>query len=353
MQPGPRDQKDSRMQDIDFGLTDAEYWSTPIPTPKDLIRQLWKTKRDTLAIGAPSLVALNQRETLPLAVLRAGPYDALAKFGLRDHALVTVVDLERNRVLLGRIPSKPTAKAKPPSESPNIREGDGSEYRNVELRNALELPWRPATLIATVIARDLSSNRVTITLGPSSGSYQDPEVARFIANQWQRATPTAVSPRAGTSLPRYEQMAGSPEIPAECGVVLRQPNVAVNSAGASSILRGAFRLRVREHERVKAEIVEGAGRREVPTAVVGITLVVTGSNHPTVGVLRLDVPSWDKLDAKEPIATGYFAIDLLTEKLIGPRTQTYFVYAFSGEHLVGPISAALVADTTSVTPFGR
>jgi hypothetical protein len=341
------------MQPYDFGLADSEYWTAPTRTFSDVVSKLWATNREAIAIGAPRFVALNQRENLPLVIIQAGPDAALAKYRFSDHAIIAAVDLERNSVYLGGIRLEPGVRHDPLPDPSEVTEGNDSDYYIVDLRGDLEVEWRPATLIATVIARDLQSNRVRIELGKSPGSYHDEEVERFLAGQRQKATPTAVSPKAGTSLPRYEETAGSPEIPAACGVALRPPNVAVNSPGASSILRGAFRLRVREHERVKAEVVEGTGRREVPTAVVGITLVVVGGVHRATKVLRLDVPSWDKLDPKEPIATGYFAIDLLTEKLIGPRTQTYFVYALSGEHLVGPIEAALVADTTSVAPLGR
>jgi hypothetical protein len=331
------------MEDFDFGLCDADYF-TVRKAPKEAVRKLWALDRHVVKIGAPRFVALEQRHKLPLLVVRTGPNRELYKFRFTDHAMISVVDLDKNSVYFGPVFTEADVESKAPLDPANIPEGGGSENYVTDLREELGVAWHPATLLATVLTRDMVSNRVRIELGKSPGAYHDKEVERFLASEHERATPIAVSPAAGKNLPSYAKISGSPEIPAEFGVALATTRVVVAKQGWTSILRGAFRLRVREHERVKVPVVEGTGREESPTAVIGITLVVTGSDLAEASILRLDVPSWDPLAPKDPVATGYFALDLRAQNLVGTRPQTRFVYALSGEHLTGPVPTALVSE---------
>jgi hypothetical protein len=343
----PKGRSNTLMPDIDFGLRDSDYWKDPTRTMWDVVEKLWKLKRDVVALGAPQFVSLGRRRTLPVFVMRAGPYAELFKYHFIEHAMIAVVDLERNQVRLGpvfREDNAEEAEATAPSDEAKIPEGNGSENCVVDLRKDLGVEWRPATLLVTVIARDLVSNRVRIELGESPGVHHDKEVERRIADERKRATPVKVSPAAGKTLPCYAETGGSPKIPEEFGVAITLPQVVAAKPGWTAIMRGAFRLRVREQERVTTPVVEGAGRDEPPTAVVGITLIVMGNDMAEGSMLRLDVPSWDKLDPKDPIATGYFALDLRERHMIGTHPQTRFLYALSNEHLTGPVPTALVVD---------
>jgi hypothetical protein len=80
------------------------------------------------------------------------------------------------------------------------------------------------------------------------------------------------------------------------------------------------------------------------TAVIGATLIVVGSDVSQPTVLPLAIPSYDKVGgtAKKPVATGYFSLDLLRVGRIANTAQTYFLYLFSGKHMVGPVLSALV-----------
>ena len=44
--------------------------------------------------------------------------------------------------------------------------------------------------------------------------------------------------------------------------------------------------------------------------------------------------------------TGYFAIDLLATGLVPTAEQTSFIYAYSGEHMTGPVPCAVVSEAS-------
>jgi len=95
---------------------------------------------------------------------------------------------------------------------------------------------------------------------------------------------------------------------------------------------------------VKHVLKQKLDREKPHTAIVPITLVLTGSDRPAPVVLPLKLPSYDPVDrnADSAIVSGYFAIDLCKLSDIAAIEQTVFIYAFSGEVMVGPVPIALV-----------
>jgi hypothetical protein len=76
--------------------------------------------------------------------------------------------------------------------------------------------------------------------------------------------------------------------------------------------------------------------------VLAVSLLIVGADEAIPTVVRLLVPSTDRVPGAGAEVSGHFAVDLL--ELPGmPRVgQTYFVYALHGEHLAGPVPMALV-----------
>jgi hypothetical protein len=79
------------------------------------------------------------------------------------------------------------------------------------------------------------------------------------------------------------------------------------------------------------------------TAVIPITLVVTGSRLADPYVLHMRVPTTDAISGDDPEVTGRFTLDLLAFKDNAMRGQTNWIYAFSGGHCAGPVAAALLS----------
>jgi len=331
-----------------FGLSDDEFWTAPRRTAMAVAQRLWGEGRDVTAIDAPRSVPIDKRTTLPVVVYRAGSYRDLWALSFADRALITAVDLEQNRVFAGPVVNEadvePPAEPIDPDQAPK---GDTTDSAVVDLREVVDLPWQPSTYVVTVILRDMVSNRVRVELGKSASTYHDDEVAKFLAAHKAEATPPHIHPVPGDPLPSYGAIDGSPAVPDAPGISFAADRVVVLDQSARCVLRGAFRLPARSHEIVKPERREasgqGTGTTPPPTAVVAITLLATGGDDATATLLRLDVPSWDPIDPANPIVTGHFALDLLSSSLLPHRAQTYFLYAFSGDAMVGPVPAALVS----------
>jgi hypothetical protein len=305
----------------------------------DVVQRLWKGGRDALAIGAPRTVALDLRETLPLVVYRGAPYRDLWSMQMEGRAQVVAVDPVRNRAYLGAVRVDENPEEQAPRDPALAPKGDGSETAVLDLRESLGLPWEPSTLLVTVLLRDIVSNRVKVELGKSPGGFHDEEVEKFLAAEAGRMHPKGASPAPGNPLPSYRRVDGSPETPAAPGIALAADRVVVMKPGQASVVRGAFRLPVRLHERAAP-----GGASGDPTAYVGITLVVTAGDEAGCTAYRLDAPTWDRLDAQSPVATGWFALDLRAAGMLPDRPQTYFVWAFADESMAGPVPTALVSE---------
>jgi hypothetical protein len=157
-------------------------------------------------------------------------------------------------------------------------------------------------------------------------------------------------PPAPASPELVKELEGAPAIPAEEGIAFAVDRVVLNKPGARSLLKGAFRLKAR-----KAEIVPPANAATPerplpeygeprPTAIVPITLVCLGTVGNAPSVLRLRVPSFDKVAAEGDAITGQFAIDLLADKNLAARPQTFSIYGFAGEPMTGPHTFATVTE---------
>jgi hypothetical protein len=113
-------------------------------------------------------------------------------------------------------------------------------------------------------------------------------------------------------------------------------------------LRGAWRLPLRVQDIVRDAdasvehmVARGHGR---PTAVVPMTLLLTGPDSVRDLEVSLAVPSFDPVDPAAPPAevTGCFALDL-HELFAEPATpQPWFLYAFSREVMSGPVRSTLI-----------
>ena len=113
--------------------------------------------------------------------------------------------------------------------------------------------------------------------------------------------------------------------------------VSIYKPGAQSILRGSFRLAV-------PSAFYQAGGNDTPTAVVPITLVLTGNDLVGPFVAPLRVATYDKIDknAPESIVTGQFAVDLFALEETSKVVQTYTLRAYSGWIRSDAVLAAVI-----------
>ena len=110
--------------------------------------------------------------------------------------------------------------------------------------------------------------------------------------------------------------------------------------GLRWVLSGAYRLSI-DGNHVVHRPVSG----ESATAVVPITLAMTGLQVPGPIVIGLRLPSLSRIKPSEktPIVEGHFSINLLTLPGVRRIPGTFYVYAVSGDTLSAPATTALVS----------
>ncbi|MEM7152733.1 MAG: hypothetical protein AAF799_07815 [Myxococcota bacterium] len=332
------------MTDERFGLNDDEFWTDPTRTVMDVAERLWDQGRDSIAIDGPTRVEIDKRDSLPAMVVRAGTTQDIFTLDFNIHAFVTAMDLERNYFYVARINDDEDPEEEDELPAEEDLDGEMTDTATPDLREKLDLPWQTGRLRLTAIMRDRVSNRVDVQLTQSAEVYQDEAVAQFLAQQARKTPAPEVRPQLGEGpLPSYTAGPQSLPIPDERGVSLRVDRVTVIEPGAQCRIDGSFRLVPHDHERVK-QIIDSPITPGTPTtAVVGITLLVVPADGVGTKILRLFVPSTDTIDPADPEVTGVFAIDLVAHRGM-QAAQTYFIYAFSSEHMEGPFPAALVSQ---------
>ncbi|MCO5165342.1 MAG: hypothetical protein M9894_03115 [Planctomycetes bacterium] len=356
-----------------LGLAEADLWGDPRAREDVVIDRLIDEGFLGVAVEAPARVTLGARATLPLVGVEAAPLSGAGGWAPVRLAAVACASALETREVRAAL-AVPPADAGPPSFPP---EGDlpaleGAQYEmfEVDLRERLRLPWRPGTWVVGLLVREQVTNRVTVTLAPGAPGFVDPAVAALLSARPRPRYPQPVWPRPapGKPLPAYAPRPDSPPVPEAPGIALAVERLVMDTDDAQVVVRGSFRLGVLEREVVRPgdpadaallETLAEDARAEAlrdglawqdpgdpeATAVVPITLVVTGAERPAPLVVRLQVPVRQPIDptADAPEAMGHFALDLLAveggERL---RGQTSFIYALCGDVLAGPAAVAVV-----------
>jgi hypothetical protein len=325
---------------VSLELSDADYWTAPDKQLFALLDPLSDAEFDGVLIGAPRFVDLARRSTLPLVVIRAGTDAQRAELDIRMLGLIVAVELEHGVLRVAKAFDTSDVEDDD-DEEPG--EGYSAELETVELRELLEIDWRPSSYAIHFLLRDRLSNRVVVRLGERG--YRDDAVERLLAErraaERQAALLWPVLPLADV-----QAQAESPALPSELGVELRADRVVVLEPGARCMVRGSFRLSIHGRELVAADdplVLDSSPVSPKIHAVVGVTLVVVGSksNDKLVLPLRLPCITSPEQHGDELIATGYFTIDLLALGM-SRAAQTHFIYAFTRALACGPVLAALV-----------
>ena len=252
---------------------------------------------------------------------------------------------------------------RPPADSrPEPGAGfTGSVYRS-EVVEKLGVPWERGTYSVRALIREKASNVCSCTLGSSGADFRDDPLETYIEERRRNraATVEPVWPPLPTirgaitraleggvdPFPNYKQRSDSPALPDEDkeGLELSVDRVAELGGGRRCLLRGAFRLHVRPDERVPFDPETG---RLVDVGVAGTTamvlvhLVVTSAGDDGFTEISLRLPTSDPVPPEGGLATGYFNLDLFSLPGFRLVSDTYFISAFSGEHVRGPIPVGI------------
>jgi hypothetical protein len=343
-----------------FGIEDRDFWSDPWKTRDDLLLEYVGGGKAVTLLDAPKRVSLESRASVPLLVLHSAATNHVFACPIESNGIL-VAARHHDRAVFARLATQPPSGA---GGAP----GPGFEGRTlmIDLLDRFSIPLEPSKYTAWIVMRDQISNPVTIELVKET-SFEDPEVIAFIERMRKTRSPAPVVPPPGYPLPSYQRQKETPAVPRETGVAITAERVLLWTPDAQAVLRGSFKLSLKKGERVppwpplpheypgESTLrvgVDGLSGNKTPagaaiaqpTAIVPITLLVTGSKDAGPILIRLRVPSYDPFDEKKESAeiTGCFALDLLADSAMFDEAQTLFVYAFAGPELAGPVLIGLV-----------
>ena len=328
-----------------YKLADAAFWTSDDRGADRLGTELVGEYQGIL-VDAPRRVPIDQRQTLPAGIYYLGSIRELATVRLEKHGVITLMDVTHNRLSAvngGRTRPETDIIERKPVDPSKMAEGDMSTVLSVELRKLFGIPWKPARYLYTVLLRDKVSNRAEIELCQSASCYVDPEVVKYQEAQRAKVNAQAAQPRPGVPLPSYRRQPESPPLPEQPGLSVTAARLVDLDREPRWLVRGAFRLKPLPEETVKPGWTDpfytARAAEPKPVAVVGITLLVTGADDGSFYVFPLQVPAFGRVGQ---VVTGYFALDALQLPNAPRKPQTYFIYAFSGETMAGPLASALV-----------
>jgi hypothetical protein len=324
-----------------LGISDSDFWSQPFKKPA----RPQGPVPPGIVLAVPTRVALGARQSLPVLIRRRSSLKDDYALPFARHALVHAVDLDRNELYSGLAVVVDNV-VYPQIDSDELERMNDSEvtrYEVSDLRTRIDLPWRPAQLLVTATLRDKISNSRRVQLGAGPAGYEDPAVTEFLEAQRGRKPPPEPCPLPGDPLPAYTKLEDSPPAPKQAGIAVGGDRVTVLADGAQTRIFGSMRVPIRKQDLVPAE----AEAEE--KAVVAVHLVLVGADDAEVSHFRLRVPIYGEAVPGE-LAVGYFAFDLLSRVIVAEKAQTYFLYGFCRDVVMGPSPFAFV--TRDMLPPG-
>ncbi len=334
-------------------LQDVEFWGNCTRTEQEVTSRISAEGVLGLLVDGPKRVLMSQRNTVPVAGYFVRTLRDDIAIDQERQMLVAAVNLETNFLIAGlaldtgKMPA-PT----PPRPSKDPGEGVTLNLFKFDLRRAVNLSWQPGKYSVIVILREFLSNPVNIELAYDGASRAKTDSIKSPQGQEAAAAPDAAhliypltNPAGGvTQQPDYRRRELSPPIPGKPGIDFRVDRTVHMEPGTACMLHGSFRLPVLSRERTEPS----AGGSSQVTAIVPITLVVTGHDIPGPWIIRLQIPSYDQAVVRGPSAqaTGYFSFDLLQLPEFPRRATTYFLSAFNGEFVTGPKPVTLTAGNS-------
>lgn len=123
-------------------------------------------------------------------------------------------------------------------------------------------------------------------------------------------------------------------------VVVAREGAEIGVHGSFRVPRRAARMTSQEHRDALAD------QGPLPTAIVPISLVLTGTANAGPILFELRVPSYDPPDqvTNTGEVTGCFSLNLNALGRLTADPQTYFLYVFTHEHMVGPTAIGVVDE---------
>jgi hypothetical protein len=266
---------------------------------------------------------------------------------LDDLVVIVAVGQETNQVFTCRaFPPRNDAPIFPDDDDPDFDPGDGWITREIEidLWHDLALPRWPATYILFAVMRDRVSAPIRVAT-TFSDEMSEPAVTWYIGDQERRIASLPVWPSAGHPYPRYGDDVGL-SLPEGVAITVEVPPVVITGGHERCVVRGAFRVPLQPHDRVRARAGESLGYIKTligPKAVVPVTLIMLGHRFAGPFVVPLAIPTSAIEDApSRTLATGAFAIDMFMFPSMWRDPGKHYLWALSGDVVCGPVAFTML-----------
>ncbi|HEX4383088.1 MAG TPA: hypothetical protein VH083_09075 [Myxococcales bacterium] len=314
-------------------IADDEFFSAPFKTRDSLETPLMMAEKDAVVADLPRKVPVDVRATLPLVFLRVAHTAVAVGVPLDKFGIVVAADAVTGQVRVGRAVTPPVKRVE--ESAPLADDGMSGEACLIDVRQQVDLPWRPAELSVSLILREQITEPLRVSLGYSPGAYRDEAVEAQKQKDLLAAPLPLIHPAGGTY--------GKDPAPEAVGLSLSAERVVKLHADGPLTVKGSFRVKIPKHLFVDAKRGEALQLDPKPAALVPITLVITASKAPVPFVYDLVVPSWEA-DPKTGIAAGSFAVDLDKVGTVRTVPRTLFIYAFAGDQRFGPLPIGMQGE---------
>lgn len=319
---------------LDF--TDAEFQAAPRLDVHEREVRLLDTDFTGIAINAQARIAVDAQELLPIAIASRHGGERDWDLPLLHNALLVATDLHTGKVAVvpALVPPKVLAsrggyrpgRGDMPRPDPEELEGAGAQLSWTEVRERLDIPWRPGRWTFGLLYFDWLSNLVTVDL---VGGDAVPIEAGAPPSARPRPAPVA------TGLPTFRRQARTPAAPAE-GVAFELEGPA-QGAPRQLMLHGAFTTRARAHTLVSGVTAADGGAESSVAALVPLTLLLVAANTLHPWRLDLAVPAYGPPVQAGEVIGGCFALDLLASAPApAPAPGAYACYVVMDGAIHGP-----------------
>ncbi len=341
------------MVDIaDFKLKDSLYWPIGAHDNDKLMNHLDDIDFFGVILEGPTRIEIDKWETFPAIKYHYVTFKEAATFGFWTHGVFTLMDLNNNRLYIFKdedfiLDDDGGIDDDPDDDDSPIGDGILVDFGPMNLRDVLDLTWEPSKYILTTVMREGQSNRVVTELVKSDGSHKTPEFLALQKEKWEKTDPPPLYPGWGDHH-SYGKVENSPDLPETSDIKIKVPSQIDLRTSENWIMNGSFRLplRIQEIVKVKPDTPEKSDPEiKRPTAVKGIHLLLVREKDGEEQLFSFQIPSFDNLpeeNQENQVITGHFNIDFLKLPRFSSRLQTYYLYAFSGDVMVGPSTTTLI-----------
>jgi len=314
-----------------LGWSDANFWSNRSRLEDKALEAFEASELDGLVLDGPQRAAVRRGRGVPLVAIRGSSLRENAFIDVDERGVLLTSRLEDDVTLAARVFRAAKTSHEPQKLLPRQLPADPSEipeghtvklYRFVLSDQIPEVAARSATWSTTMLLFDRRSN---------------PVVTRVAAKSSRKHRADHAAPSRLLDVASCRARPDSPALADAPSIVLASTNNVEKAPGKAWLLRGSFLLPTLTRD--AAPPPGPSDGKQTSVAVLPVSLILTGDSDASPIVVPLRVPIAGPLEGSkdQPLARGYFVVDLLP--LVGDQLtpQSYALWAVSRQQFSEPL----------------